>query len=285
VVPAPGHWRFGGALAGTPIHIEHIEDDDFYNVVPYWHVQSLIVTELDGSAVRGIGPGIGVSVTVPLRMVRDRIHYLDLARQPYTPPFPDYHHRNETLFHPGDVAVGLPLTRPFGAWTLGASPGVSLPTGKTEPDPFALGDLGLPHQHIQFGTGTFDPLLGVSATRALGAATVTASGSAHLTLYSNRHGYRAGDRFALGAGAGRKLGQDWNASAGLAFLNEQAERWHGRIQSEGNLGRTDLNLALGLGRTIGSSGVWSLNAQVPLASHSNGNQVRYPVIFGLGWSR
>ena len=37
--------------------------------------------------------------------------------------------------------------------------GTTLPTGKTEEDPFELGDLGLKHLHIQFGSGTFDPLV------------------------------------------------------------------------------------------------------------------------------
>ena len=242
------------------------------------------MTELDASAVRGIAPGIGVSVTVPLRLVRDRIHYLDLARQPYTPPFPDYHHRNQTLFHAGDVTIAVPMTRPAGEWTMGLSLGVSLPTGKTEPDPFALGDLGLPHQHIQFGTGTFDPMVAASATHPAGATTLSATANTRLTLYRNSHEYQAGDRFGLGAGAGRKLGAAWNASAGLALANEQAERWHGVVQSEGNLGRTDLNLVLGLGRSVVAAGTWTVNAQVPLLSHSNGNQVRYPVIFGLSWS-
>jgi hypothetical protein len=285
VVPEPGRWRFAAGLAGTPIRIEHIEDDDFYNVAPYWHVQHLIISELDATALRGLGPGIGLALTVPLRLVRDRIRYEDLARQPYVPPYPDLHHRNETLFRLGDVSVALPLTRPAGRWTLGASVGLSLPTGRTESDPFELGELGLPHQHIQFGTGTLDPLIGASVSRESGGTSWSASGNARLTLYQNAHEYRAGDRFGLAAGVGRTFGGIWNGNAGLALVNEQAERWHGEIQSEGNLGRTDLNLNLGFGRTVSSTGVWTLAAQVPVASHSVGEQARIPVIFSLGWSK
>ena len=32
---------------------------------------------------------------------------------------------------------------------------MTLPLGRTVEDPFALGDMGLPHEHSQFGTGTF----------------------------------------------------------------------------------------------------------------------------------
>ena len=54
-------------------------------------------------------------------------------------------HRKQALFREGD--------------SLSLSLGTTLPTGKTEEDPFELGDRGLKHLHIQFGTGTFDPLL------------------------------------------------------------------------------------------------------------------------------
>ena len=54
-------------------------------------------------------------------------------------------HRKQAVFREGD-ALSLSL-------------GTTLPTGKTEEDPFELGERGLKHLHIQFGTGTFDPLL------------------------------------------------------------------------------------------------------------------------------
>ena len=54
-------------------------------------------------------------------------------------------HRKQGVFREGD--------------SLSLSLGTTLPTGKTEEDPFELGDSGLKHLHIQFGTGTFDPLL------------------------------------------------------------------------------------------------------------------------------
>jgi hypothetical protein len=225
-----------------------------------------------------------VTFTLPVRLVRDRIHYLDLARQPYTPPFPDYHHRNETLFHAGDASVALPASRAFGKWTAGASLGVSVPTGRTEPNPFVLGALGLPHQHIQFGSGTWDPLLGLSASRKFGVVTASAVASARLTLDGNPHGYRAGDRTSVAVSAGRAFATVWSANAGLAWFDEQAERWNGQVQSEGNLGRTDLDFDLAVARTT-PDGTWSVNAQVPTFSRSVGNQVRYPVTFSISWTR
>lgn len=280
-MPEPGHWRFSASLVGTPLHIEHVESENV--VTPYWHDQHLVVAELNAIAVRGVAPGIAASISVPVRYVRDRIQFRDLAGQPYVPPIPDQHHRNETLIRPGDVALGLAFERPLGAWSAAVSPGISIPTGRTEANPFALGRLGLPHQHIQFGTGTWDPMLSVSALRAAGAFTWIAGANARWSLYDNPRGFRAGDRYGLRLDAGRTIG-GWNAKSGLSFSHERAERWDGRIEEEGNLGRTDLDLVLGLGRTT-AIGTWALNAQIPMISRSTGSQVRYPVIVSTTWSR
>jgi hypothetical protein len=282
-VPEPGHWRLSGTLTGTPLHIEHIEDENV--AVPYWHDQHLVVAELSATAVRGIAPNLALSVTAPLRYVRDRIRFRDLAGQPYVPPVPDQHHRNETLIRFGDVSVAMPVARTIASWTVAIAPGVAIPTGRTEANPFALGRLGLPHQHIQFGSGTFDPTLAISALGERAGLTWIAAGDARWTLYENTHGYRAGDRYGLGLQAGRAIAGPWNGRAGLAFAHERAERWDGRLEEEGNLGRTDLDLTLALGRPIAASGTWTARAQIPLVSRSTGVQTRYPVIFALSWSR
>jgi hypothetical protein len=282
--PEPGAWSFQSTATSTSLHIEHIEADDPGLVTPYWHVQRLLIGELDLSAARGLVPDVGVGLTVPLRMVRDRIRFEDLARQPYVPPQPDTHHRNETLSHVADPQLAVLLTRHPGAWTVGASLGTSIPLGRTEPNPFALGRLGLPHQHIQFGTGTWDPMAGASASRAVGSFGVSATALAKLSLDENTHGYRAGNRYDLLAGVNRKLGA-WGANAGLTLDREQAEKWSGRIEEEGNLGRTDLMLSGGIGRGVPNVGSFGIRAQVALKTWATGEQVKYPLIVSLAWTR
>src|SRR6266850_4495812 len=192
IAPQPGTWSFGAGLTGTLLHIEHIESEDPGLVTPYWHVQTLQIGELDLSVARGIRQGFGIGLNAPLRLVRDRIRFEDLARAPYVPPQPETHHRNETLTQVADPQLALLLTREPGPWTLAASIGTLIPIGRTEPNPFALGRLGLPHQHIQFGTGTWDPTVGASASRSLGATAFHAGASMKLTLYENGFGYRSG---------------------------------------------------------------------------------------------
>ncbi|HRJ30995.1 MAG TPA: hypothetical protein PLV21_03475 [Cyclobacteriaceae bacterium] len=73
----------------------------------------------------------------------------------------DIHHRNETYTGLSDLR--FLIAHRFNGF-LGASGrldvavGSSLPIGKTEDDPLAAKAEGVKHLHIQFGTGTFDPL-------------------------------------------------------------------------------------------------------------------------------
>ena len=282
--PEPGKWSLGVSLTATSLHIEHIESEDPGLVTPYWHVQRLLIGELSLSAARGVAPGFGIGLTVPLRQVHDRIRFEDLARNPYVPPQPDTHHRNETLLHVADPQLAALFTRQPGAWTLGGSLGTSIPIGRTEPNPFELGRRGLPHQHIQFGTGTWDPMVGLSASRSFGEIGFNASASAKLSLYENGHGYRAGNRYGVFLGTNRKLGSVWGANAGFTLDRESPERWSGRIEEEGNLGRTDLMLAAGIGRGVPGMGSFGIKLQVPLKTWSTGEQVKYPLVVALGWT-
>jgi hypothetical protein len=265
------------------LDIEHVADGEPENPVPYWHVQELVVSELALTVARGLRANLGAEIQVPLRVVRDRVHYLDLARMPYLPPNPDTHHRNETLTGVADPQAGLCLGGEWSPWTLAARAGVSVPVGRAEPDPFALGRLGLRHQHIQFGTGTWDPVLGLTVGRPGGPVGVELGGIARLALAKNDRGYRAGNRYGLHLRASPRLGAGWSVDVGLALAREETERWGGHVEEEGNLGRTDLLLSLGGGRVVAPLGALSLRVQVPLASETTGDQVKIPVIVTLAW--
>lgn len=260
-------------------------DSTAFEPARYWHVQDLWVAELAFHAARGIAPGVGVTATVPLRLVRDRIGYLDLNRQPYVPPFPDHHHRNETPTGIGDPHVSVHLARAWAPWTLAGQLGVSVPLGKTEPNPFELGDRGLPHQHIQFGTGTWGPVVGLSIGRTFDKGAVQAEGLSLLTVSDNDHGYRAGNRYSGTFSARRAIAEHWSGAGGLTVSREEPEKWGSEIEEEGNLGRTDLLLSLGIGHVLAPIGSLGLRVQIPLASHATGEQLDYPWIFSLSWAR
>jgi hypothetical protein len=267
------------------LHIEHIADDEPENPQPYWHIQDRIISELGISVARGIRPGLGFNAQIPLRLVRERVRYEDLARQPYTPPVPGLHHRNETLTGLGDPQVGLDFGNSWHEWTLAGRLAISIPIGLTQPNPFELGRLGLWHEHIQFGTGTWDPILGLGVGRTVGPLNLQLSGNARLTQGENEHGYHAGNRYNIVLAGSPDLGSVWSASAGLTLAREEAEKWTGHIEGEGNLGRTDLFMGLGAGRAIPHVGAISLNLQFPLSSESTGEQSKIPLIASLSLTR
>lgn len=263
-------------------NIEHIAADEPENPTPYWHLQTLLVSELNFSISRGVRKGLALQLNVPLRAVRSRVHYETLDREPFTPNDPDNHHRNETLYGIADPAAAVHYGWEGETWIFSARAGVSIPLGKTEPNPFELGREGLRHQHIQFGSGTFYPVLGVGLGRSVGEYDVRLTGVARLPLYENEHGYQPGERYGALLGGGRKFATRWDASTELSFLHEEGETWDGVIEEEGNLGRDDLLMSLGLGYDTGA-GIVSFNMQFPLVSESKGDQVEIPLVMALVW--
>ena len=240
--------------------------------------------EFAATVARGLRPGLGLELQAPVRIVRDRVHYEDLSRQTYAPPNPDLHHRNETLIAIADPQVTLHLGQQWEPWSVATRIGLSIPIGGTEPNPFELGRLGRRHRHIQFGSGTWDPIVGLAVGRSFGGFETQLNGIARLTVSDNEHGYRSGNRYSVLLGGGHRLGGAWNANAAVTLAREEPERWARRIEEEGNLGRTDLLLSLGTGRAISLLGGFALNLQVPLMSETTGEQVKIPVIFSLSWA-
>ena len=106
--------------------------------------------------------------------------------------------------------------------------GVSLPTGETdEKDDTPAGNIKLPYP-MQLGSGTIDPILGISFTRLLDTWSWGAQANTTLRFGKNDEGYRLGHEYKATTWAARKL----SPSASVSF------RLDG--QSRGNIrGRDD----------------------------------------------
>ena len=221
---------------------------------------------------------------IPVRLVRDRVAYEDLARAPFVPANPDRHHRDETLSGLADPELYLQAGGPVGHWSVAGKAGVSIPLGRTEPNPFELGRLGIEHQHIQFGTGTWVPILELGVGRPVGGIDFRLTGITHLSLGENEHGYQAGNRHALLLDASYWPGERWGLETGLALAREEGETWSGRVEEEGNLGRTDVFLKLGATRAATALGSIHAELQIPIHSHAREHQTEIPVIARLTWA-
>lgn len=180
---------------------------------------SLFHTEL--LADYGATDRLTVSLRVPYDNKAQEVRYETLDGQPYVPPYGDIHHRTETLRGIGDAQLTALL--PLGPFQVGA--GLSLPLGKTVPNPIVLGREGKTHEHIQFGTGTVDPVVSILWSRPipnLGGLVVSAAADAQIPLYENSFGFRAPATVRWSAGPSLPLG-----TAGLAL------QYAGQYQSIG----------------------------------------------------
>jgi hypothetical protein len=283
VPPPPGTWRWSLNVVGTRVHSEHVAEEAG---APYWHVLDVTLSEVVGVTAVGVARNTGLELMVPFRTSTTHVRFEDAERRPFTPAEGDLHHRDETVAGAGDPWLMVHAARPGATWTTAARVGVSVPLGETVPNPFALGREGLPHQHVQFGTGTWDPLLGLAAGRRFGRVTLSFSGLARIALYENEHGYRAGNRYLLGAMAERPAWGAWRAGAALEWAREETERWNGRVEvEEGNLGRTDLLVTLAVLRPLPGLGAFRIAVSVPLVSRTRGSQLDYPLLLSVGLFR
>ncbi len=181
------------------VHSEHCPDIgpicDQRDEPGQLHDQNFYVGELRPIVEVAVTDTFGVEAQFPLRIIRTTVLFRRLDGTVFTPDYVNIHHRNETL-----VGFADPWLSGRGAWKLGdwglvARAGLTLPLGRTEPNPFALGRAGQPHQHIQYGTGSVNPVLGIDVAKPLGRFHVSAYAQSMLFLYENGRGYRAGNRY------------------------------------------------------------------------------------------
>lgn len=106
----------------------------------------------------------------------------------------DLHHRNETYQGIADLRLFF-LHRINGLFgkhdKIDIAFGTSIPTGKTEPNVLKLIAQGKKHLHIQFGTGTFDPLLELNYTTPLSKSFAMGGfATVRVSLYENPKEYK-----------------------------------------------------------------------------------------------
>jgi hypothetical protein len=293
---APGEIRASGVVSATTLNVVHeagCADPADCPEVPaqprFLHDQDIFPGEIRVVGEMGLTRQLGVELQLPFRVTRTTVRYTDLAGQPYRPLDPDVHHRNETMAGVGDPWLLGRWGRSLAGTAVTARAGVGIPLGSTEDDPFALGARGERHQHIQFGSGTFDPLLMLDLSRTIAPVDVSLFGQAQLSLYQNSKGFRAGNRYFAGVQAGALLAERVTTSLGVDLLTERPERWSGRIQQDGNLGRTELLGGVSLSRPFGRA-IASLVVRFPLyrqivAGDETKGRLSSPLMLSLVLSR
>ena len=256
---------------------------------PQLHDQVFYVTELRPTFEYQVLQSLSAELQVPLRLSATTVVYRRLDGTLFEPDYENIHHRNEILVGPGDPWLTGRISHRIGELALSGRAGLTIPLGRTEPDPFALGEQGLPHQHVQFGTGTFTPIAGLELAYPIGPLSARAHGQAQLSLYDSAYGYRAGTRLLGGVEVGGVLGGALRVGATADVFHEEPERWSGAIHQDGNLGRTDVLAGATLALPLGDF-VLSASVKIPVFQHvvqagPETGQLTYPAIGSIGLQR
>ena len=266
----------------------HDDRDDVVGrgVIDLVHDQTLDLIETRIAVDVGLPGRFALAVLAPYRAVRSDITYLDRDGAEVALVRDGIHHRDEWVRGLVDPTLAVRRSWRAGAWTLGARAGASVPLGPTVEDPFALGAAGLAHQHVQTGTGTWMPVLGVDVARRVGALELGGSVSTQQGVHENARGYQPGDRYALGLRAGWRRGR-YTPGLGLDVAGETTERWDGVAPvDDGNQGRLDVLLGAGLEVELAGGLSLEARASVPALTYVKGGELDIPAVVSLAvrWS-
>lgn len=246
-----------------------------------------MITETRLSLDIGLTKRFGASLMVPFRVVSTSIRYLDTNAMEVRLVTEGIHHRNETVSGIADPMVLGSAAGALGGFRAVARAGLSIPIGRTERNPFAPDRIIEPHQHIQLGSGTVNPVIAAELTRRWGRWHAGAFALTQQTVYENAKGYHTGDRYAGGITVRRSLGEAWGVRGGVEVQAETAERWDGVVHTDdGNRGRIDAILAAGVSFAATAALSFDLAVKIPVITHVVGGQLDMPAIVELGvaWS-
>jgi len=258
--------RLGASgLAGSAGHLAECPDlgpacAETPPPVPYHHHVALFMTDVTADVSYQVTPWLAAEARLLLRIVDTYPTYTEIDGRPKLVP-DDIHHHDRTIVGPGDPWLMARFSGNAGNLSTAARLGLSFPLGRTEPDPFRLGAAGQWHEHIQLGTGTFLPIVGVGLTYELDPVEISASALGLFSVYENDQGFRAPTRIFGGLRLGVPLlGGKVTPYATVDLAHESAEIWHGAYALEGFNARTDL--LAGIGATWSITPAWRLEGSV-----------------------
>lgn len=201
----------------------------------------------------------------------------------------DIHHPSETLR--GVADPHLLLTHHVAA-LLGegdhfvVSLGTSIPLGRIEENPYLLGGAGQAHEHIQFGSGTFDPLAEALYTTPLAdGLELTLSATGRFPITENRKGYEAPIEITAEVGLGLDLNERLSVHSGWSLLYQDFAHWDG--VRDINSGVVTHGVTAGLVYTLESDVSVLAAVRLPVSQRtldSGGDTFEMGPIFQLGFT-
>ena len=254
---------------------------------------------------------IGLSLRLPVRIVHSEAGFLREDNSEIE-DFESGHHRDETLFGPGDLEVTA-ITRHSGqftpslAWFVSGSLGLTLPTGKVEDNPEVVGMWKTDHQHMFFGRGMPAPTLALNGSLRMDWGFVEGSFSATIPFLETAskeyippegrewHEMGAWDMYEVGEyiaphiftgvfGVGSNFGTEgWTFTGQLQAYHQSEAQWQGFPGV--NSGRTELLAGVRTSLVISDALIAELSVKVPvyLKMGTFGAEIEMPVLLGFGF--
>ncbi len=249
-----------GNVIDVPLHRHHVTLNIFrvnvglkYNLNTRWTLEANIPYELkeQSATVEEIEPVTSADLQA---IERNR----------------DIHHRNETYtgLTDMDMLLGHKFQGIFKSDDLLLTRlGTTVPLGKTEEDPWMLGDNGLEHLHIQFGTGTFNPIAEVHYGIPLyGGLSVSASLRGKLPFYENSKTYRGSRGLTYTAGLNYHLFERVSVQASYQGFYQSYAYWAG--EQDINTGLRFSMASLGASVAVPSNMSLSATFMLPLTQET-----------------
>ena len=253
------------------------------------HEVGLWMMDLNILANLGITKRLDIRIRMPIRYVQVSARFLDDAQKELQ-DFVSIHHRDETLVGPGDptVQLGVRLLRPTRRkrWLLESSGGLSIPLGRIEPDPYKAGRKGEKHQHIMFGSGTFDLIATATAGYVHPNWQLFLNLIGQGSFYENSFGLRRGLQLRAALTAESRFGlKNWAFQAQAAFSIQQPGLWSGQVDPDAASGRKDLFFTLGTMWRPNQTMQISLRCTIPVNLALEGGELNHPLIVSLGFQK
>jgi len=197
-------------------------------IIDHEHRQTMLLMRLQPSLSVGLGRGWQAMLRVPYDTKVMGIEYTDLQGNPYDPPYGDIHHRNETLTGLGDSELELQyFWSPKNKWVLGGGLGSTLPFGRTEEDPYIRASRSLRHQHIQMGSGNFDPIMSITSVWSDHRWGFTAQSTGRLALSENNKEYRPSSSLQVTVGPTYRVTSKLMLTTNIGTQKDWQAEWAG----------------------------------------------------------
>jgi len=219
--------------------------DPDIEMLDHEHHQSVTMARAQVAVSYGMGQGWQAMARLPVDMKYLTIDYTTPDGKPYTPPYGNIHHRNETLLGLGDGQWELQKFARFGEkTTLGAGFGTTVPIGRTEENPAVLAAQGETHQHMQMGSGTVDPVGSLSAVWMSHQWGWIANVNGRMPLYDNPKSYRPSPTINFSGGPTYRVTAKTMVTSSVGIRRNWQATWNGEPDELSGLIAVDGNGAI-----------------------------------------